>query len=292
MYQSMAQRMSAQPPFATTDTRLGTLGAPLAAGDGVRRRRRRRRSSRTTSAWTGTTRLGWLQMWNVDLAARPHAHGQRAASATRARAGRASTSSARPNRGANGRGHRRRPAVHLGVVRRPTRSCTPSRVRLRKRPVAGAAARRLSYTLSKSRDNASTLERRRRDGGAERQGPRGRVGRRRASTSATGCTADFNFELPFGREPAVAAARKAGPTMIFGGWMLDREPRAGVRLAVHGARHRRGRQRRPAASTARCARTTTASRSQLDDPTIAPVLQHGGVHRSRPRAPSATRRAT
>jgi hypothetical protein len=66
VYQSMAQRMSAQPPFATTDTRLGELGVPLMLTTAFATPTP---PSVTTNNFAVARQyaLGWLQMWNVDL---------------------------------------------------------------------------------------------------------------------------------------------------------------------------------------------------------------------------------
>ncbi len=211
VYQSMAQRMSAQPPFATTDTRLGELGVPLLL---------------TTAFATPTPptvvtnnfgvarnyALGWLQMWNVDLQ-RDLARtvnvgvgyaGTRGASLDIQRA---------PNRGANGvaiadvqpfiweesGGHSTMHALSL---------------RLQKRPSKGIGAG-LSYTLSKSRDNASTLG-----------GGNGTVAQNDKDLEAEWgassfdqrhrLTANVNLELPFGRNRRWLQTGLGD--MLLGGW--------------------------------------------------------------------------
>ncbi len=153
VYQSMAQRLSAQPPFATTDTRLGTLDGPILLSTGFA-------TPLPPSVVTnnfGVARrydLGWLQMWNADLQ-RDLARtvnvgvgyaGTRGSSLDLLRA---------PNRGANGvaisnvqpflweeaGGGSIMHALSLRVQKRPSKG------------VGGTA----SCTLSSSRDNASTL---------------------------------------------------------------------------------------------------------------------------------------
>jgi hypothetical protein len=153
VYQSMSQRLSAQPPFATTDTRLGTLAEPALL----------RTAFATPPPPDVTTNnfavarnygLGWLQMWNVDVQ-RDLARtvnvgvgyaGTRGSSLDILRA---------PNRGANG--------VAISDVQpflweeAGGHSIMHSvSVRLQKRPSKGLGGG-ISYTLSKSRDNASTL---------------------------------------------------------------------------------------------------------------------------------------
>jgi hypothetical protein len=194
VYQSMAQRMSAQPPFATTDTRLGTLTGPLPL---------------TTAFVTplppstvtnnfGVARgyaLGWLQMWNVDL--------QRDLTRTvNAGVGYAGTRGSSldllraPNRGAN--------SVAISNVQPflweesgANSIMHALTVRLQKRPSKGFGGG-LSYTLSKSRDNASTLG-----------GGNGTVAQNDKDLEAEWGASSFdqrhrftvniNIELPFGR---------------------------------------------------------------------------------------------
>ena len=193
-----------------------------------------------------------------------------------------------PNRGANGVADRRRPAVHLGGIRAATRSCTPCRCACRSgRRRASAAA--LSYTLSKSRDNASTLGG---GGGTVAQNDKDLEAEWGASSfdQRHRFSANVNVELPFGPQPALAADAALGD-MILGGWHWT----TNVTLAsgtpftarVTGARRQRGpgperhaarqlQRRAPSSSTTRrCSSSSTRRRS-----------------RSRPRARSATRRAT
>jgi len=217
VYQSMAQRMSAQPPFATTDTRLGSLGDALLLTTAFA----------TPTPPTVTTNnfavarnyaLGWLQMWNVDL--------QRDLTRTvNVGVGYAGTRGASldiqraPNRGANGvaiadvqpfiweepGGHSIMHALSL---------------RLQKRPAKGIGAG-LSYTLSKSRDNASTL-----GGGGGGGGGGGTVAQNDKDLEAEWgassfdqrhrFTANINIELPFGRSRRWLQTGLGA--MLLGGW--------------------------------------------------------------------------
>ena len=211
VYQSMAQRMSAQPPFATTDTRLGELGVPLIL---------------TTAFATPTPpavvtnnfgvarnyRLGWLQMWNVDLQ-RDLARtvnvgigyaGTRGASLDIQRA---------PNRGANG--------VAIADVQPFIWEESGGHsimhalsVRLQKRPSKGIGAG-ASYTLSKSRDNASTLGG---GGGTVAQNDKDLEAEWGASSfdQRHRFAANVNVELPFGRNRRWLQSG-LGET-ILGGW--------------------------------------------------------------------------
>jgi hypothetical protein len=207
----MAQRLSAQPPFATTDTRLGTIDGPLPLSTAFA-------TPLPPSVVTnnfGVARrygLGWLQMWNADLQ-RDLARtvnvgvgyaGTRGSSLDLLRA---------PNRGANG--------VAISDVQPFLWEEAGGRsimhalsLRLQKRPskgVGGAA----SYTLSKSRDNASTLG-----------GGNGTVAQNDKDLEAEWgassfdqrhrFTANLNVELPFGRNRRWLQTGLGD--MILGGW--------------------------------------------------------------------------
>ena len=211
VYQSMAQRLSAQPPFATTDTRLGTLGGPLLVATAFATPTP---PSVTTNnfAVARNYALGWLQMWNVDL--------QRDLTRTvNVGAGYAGTRGASldlqraPNRGANGvaiadvqpfiweesGGHSIMHALSL---------------RLQKRPSKGFGGG-LSYTLSKSRDNASTLGG---GGGTVAQNDKDLEAEWGASSfdQRHRVTANVNIELPFGRNRRWLQTGLGD--MILGGW--------------------------------------------------------------------------
>ena len=207
----MAQRLSAQPPFATTDTRLGTLGGPLLVATAFATPTP---PSVTTNnfAVARNYALGWLQMWNVDL--------QRDLTRTvNVGVGYAGTRGASldlqraPNRGANGvaiadvqpfiweesGGHSIMHALSL---------------RLQKRPSKGFGGG-LSYTLSKSRDNASTLGG---GGGTVAQNDKDLEAEWGASSfdQRHRVTANVNIELPFGRNRRWLQTGLGD--MILGGW--------------------------------------------------------------------------
>jgi hypothetical protein len=151
-YASIAQRLAAQPPFAVSDTRLGTASAPLSlatvfAGPGTI----------TTTNDFGVDRnyrLGYVQMWNLEIQ-------RELARALVVSAEYAGTRGSRldlqraPNRG---------PAGPLIPDVAPFiwessegRSIMHSmRLRLRKRPSRGLGGA-VTYVLSKGLDNASTL---------------------------------------------------------------------------------------------------------------------------------------
>ena len=211
VYQSMAQRLSAQPPFATTDTRLGTVGGPLLLTTAFATPTP---PSVTTNNFAVARQyaLGWLQMWNVDLqrdltrtvnVGMGYA-GTRGASLDIQRA---------PNRGANGvaiadvqpfiweesGGHSIMHALSL---------------RLQKRPAKGVGAG-FSYTLSKSRDNASTLGG---GGGTVAQNDKDLEAEWGASSfdQRHRFSANVNIELPFGRNRRWLQTGLGD--LILGGW--------------------------------------------------------------------------
>jgi hypothetical protein len=211
VYQSMGQRLSAQPPFATTATRLGTLMVPLpmTAAFAIPTP-----ESVVTNNF-GVARdyaLGWLQLWNVDL--------QRDLTRTvNVGVGYAGTRGASldiqraPNRGANG--------VAIANVQpfiweeSGGHSYMNSlSVRLQKRPTKGIGAG-VSYTLSKSRDNASTLG-----------GGNGTVAQNDKDLEAEWGASSFdqrhrfaanvNVELPFGKNRRWLQTGVGD--LILGGW--------------------------------------------------------------------------
>jgi trimeric autotransporter adhesin len=211
VYQSMAQRLSAQPPFATTDTRLGELGGPLMLATAFA-------TPLPPTVVTnnfGVARrydLGWLQMWNADLqrdltrtinVGLGYA-GTRGSSLDLLRA---------PNRGANG--------VAISDVQPFLWEEAGGRsimhalsARLQKRPSKGIGAG-LSYTLSRSRDNASTLGG---GNGTVAQDDKDLEAEWGASSfdQRHRFTANVNIELPFGRNRRWLQTGLGD--LILGGW--------------------------------------------------------------------------
>ena len=188
----MAQKLSAQPPFAVTDTRLGTLVVPLTLTGAFATP-----NSATTTNNFGVDRsydLGYLQMWNLDIGrdvtrtinAGIGYTGTRGSSLDLLRA---------PNRGRSG-------LLIPGVQAFTWESAGGNSImhamslRLRKRPTKGFGGG-LTYTLSKSRDNASSI------GGGS-----GVVAQNDKDLNAEWglssfdqrhrLAADFNLDLPFG----------------------------------------------------------------------------------------------
>ncbi len=213
-YLSVAQKLTAQPPFATTDTVTGTPVAPLALSDAFS----------GTPATTTTNNfavdknytIGYVHLWNVDV--------QR--ELTRTLTGGVSYTGTK--------------GLSLDILRAPNRDATGTTIngvqpfiwessgaesilysfsgRLRKRLSQGFQVGG-TYTYSNSRDDASSLG----GGGgtvaqndkdlAAEWGPSSFDVRHRVAI-------DFSFELPFG--PNRRWLSKEGwAGEIFGGWMLN-----------------------------------------------------------------------
>jgi hypothetical protein len=211
VYQSMAQRLSAQPPFATTDTRLGTIGGPLLLSTAFA-------TPLPPTVVTnnfGVARrydLGWLQMWNADLQrdlgrtlnVGVGYAGTRGSSLDLLRA---------PNRGANG--------VAISDVQPFLWEEAGGRsimhalsLRVQKRPSKGVGGT-MSYTLSKSRDNASTLGG---GSGTVAQDDKDLEAEWGASSfdQRHRFTANVNVELPFGRNRRWLQTGLGD--LLLGGW--------------------------------------------------------------------------
>ncbi len=214
-YLSVAQKLTAQPPFATTNTMTGTFAAPLALSDAF--------SSTPTTTTTNNFgvdkdyRIGYVHLWNVDL--------QR--EITRTLTGGVSYTGTK--------------GLSLDILRAPNRSATGTTIngvqaftyessgaesilysfagRLRKRLAQGLQLGG-NYTYSNSRDNASSLSGG--GGGTVAQndkdleaewGPSSFDVRHRL-------TVDFSYEFPFG--PNRKWLSKEGwAGQIFGGWMMN-----------------------------------------------------------------------
>jgi hypothetical protein len=213
-YLSVAQKLTAQPPFATTDTVTGTFTTPLSLSNAFG----------PTPASTTTNnfgvdknyRIGYVHLWNVDV--------QR--EITRTLTGGVSYTGTK--------------GLSLDILRAPNRDATGTTIngvqpfiwqssgaesilhsvagRLRKRLAQGLQVGG-NYTYSNSRDNASSLG----GGGgtvaqndkdlAAEWGPSSFDVRHRV-------TIDFSYELPFG--PNRKWLSKEGwAGQIFGGWMLN-----------------------------------------------------------------------
>ena len=213
-YLSVAQKLSAQPPFATTSTVTGTLVNPLALSNAF--------SATPTSTTTNNFgvdknyQIGYVHLWNVDV--------QR--EITRTLTGGVSYTGTK--------------GLSLDILRAPNRSATGTTIngvqsftyessgaqsilysfsgRLRKRLTQGLQVGG-TYTYSNSRDDASSLG----GGGgtvaqndkdlAAEWGPSSFDVRHRLAI-------DFSYELPFG--PNRKWLNKEGwAGEIFGGWMLN-----------------------------------------------------------------------
>lgn len=211
VYQGMAQKLAAQPPFAVTDTRLGTLLAPLTLAGAFATPN----PAETTNNFgvDRNYRLGYLQMWNVDFTrditrtinAGIGYTGTRGASLDLLRA---------PNRGPLGLSI---PDVQAFIWESSggLSNMHALSLRVRKRPTRGFGGGAI-YTWSKSRDNASSI-----GGGA------GVVAQNDKDLNAEWglssfdqrhrLSADFNLDLPFG--PNRRWLNNDGAAAkILGGW--------------------------------------------------------------------------
>jgi hypothetical protein len=151
-YASIARQMVAQPPFAVTDTRLGTAGDPLAfleafAGDP---------DAETTNNYgvDPDYALGVVHTWNGDLSRDLRQVWNLGASYTHTRGSSLDIVRA-PNRGPGGL---RIPDVQPFLWQSSEGSSVLNALslRARRRPVRGIGGG-VSYTFAKSRDNASSI---------------------------------------------------------------------------------------------------------------------------------------
>ncbi len=219
-YASIVRQLASQPPFATTDTRIGTRAWPLSLTDVF-----------TTPPAAQTTnnfgvdrsyRLGVLQIWNLDiqrdltrtLSAGVMYTGTKGSSLDVQRA---------PNRGPDG--------LRIAGVQPFIWETSEGRsvmhaltLRFRKRPTRGFGGS-LAYTFSKSMDNASTI------GGGQavvaqndqdldaEWGLSSFDERHRLSAGVT-------IELPFGPNRRWLT-REGWPSLVFGGWQWNATLSAG-----------------------------------------------------------------
>lgn len=214
VYYAMVQRLAGQPPYAVTDTRIATLASPLsfsAAFAGAN-------PITTTNnfAVDPNYQLGWVQMWNADLQrdltrtlfAGIGYTGTKGSSLDLQRA---------PNRGPSG-------LIIANVVpfiweSSEGRSIMHSvNVRLRKRMSRGFSAG-LSYTFSKSMDDASTI-----GGGnvvvAQDDRNLGAEWGLSSFDQRHRLSADYSIQLPFGPNRRWLN-RDTWAAHVFGGWVWN-----------------------------------------------------------------------
>jgi len=213
-YLSVAQKLAAQPPFATTATMIGTVAVPLSLSDAF--------SAPSTSTTTNNFgvdknyNIGFVHLWNVDiqreltrtLTAGASYIGTKGLSLDLLRA---------PNRGPTG-------VTIDGVQPFIWQSSGADSIlqaasfRLRKRLSQGFGLGG-TYTFSKSMDNASSLGG---GGGVVAQNDKDLNAEwgRSSFDVRHRFTGDFSLELPFG--PNRRWLNKEGVTSQFiGGWMLN-----------------------------------------------------------------------
>jgi hypothetical protein len=213
VYQSIAQQLAGQPPFAVTNTVLATAAAPLALETAL------------TTAQPGVTtntyavdpnyQLGFVQIWNLDL--------QRDLTRTLQL----------------GAGYTGTKGTNLDILRAPNRGPSGPRIagvapflfessggesilqsltlRLRKRMTSGFGAG-VTYTLSKSIDDASSIG----GGGAVvAQNDLDLAAERGLSTfdQRHRLSGDFTCELPFGAKKRWF--NSGGAAEVLGNWQLN-----------------------------------------------------------------------
>jgi len=214
-YLSVVQKLAAQPPFAETDTRVGTVSVPLALSNAF---------SGPTNATTTNNygvdrnyRIGYVHLWNVDL--------QRELSRTLS-AGFAYT-------GTKG--------LSLDLLRAPNRSPSGTTIsgvapfiwqssdanstlhslsaRLRKRLAQGVTLGG-TYTYSKSMDDASSLSSG--GGGVVAQNDKDLAAEWSLSSFDVRhrFSGDFSLELPFGAGRRWLT-KEGWANYVVGGWMLN-----------------------------------------------------------------------
>jgi hypothetical protein len=213
-YLSIAQKLAAQPPFATTDTLIGSVALPLSLSDAF------------ASAPTGTTtnnfgvdpnyRIGYVQLWNVDVQRDLNRTLMVGVSYTGSKGSDLDILRA-PNRGPSG-------LLIPGVQAFIWESSGAESIlhamslRIRKRLSHGVSFGGV-YTLSRSRDDASSL-----GGGtavvAQNDKDLGAEWALSNFNQTHRFTGNFTLELPFGSDRRWL--NKDGlPNLIFGGWMLN-----------------------------------------------------------------------
>ena len=213
-YLSLAQRLASQPPFAVTDTVLGTAASPLSLASAFG----------ATPAGTTTNnfavdrayRLGYVQIWNADVQREAGRTLSIGAAYTGTRGSQLDIQRA-PNRGPAG--------LRIDDVQPFTWESSGGRsimhaisLRVRRRQAQGVAGG-ATYTLSKSMDNASTI-----GGGAavvaqNDQDLEAEWGRSSFDQTHR-LAADFSCELPFGPNRRWLN-REGWAASIVGGWMLS-----------------------------------------------------------------------
>ena len=279
-YLSFAQRMASQPPFAVTDTRIGTSGSPLPITAAFSAP-----AADTTTNNFGVDRnyrLGYVHVWNVDVQRELTRTLSTAATYTGTKGSQLDLQRA-PNRGPSGlliEGVQ--PFIWESSGGRSIMHALSVRVSRRQaQGIAGSA----TYTLSTARDNASST-----GGGAtvvaqndqdlEAEWGRSSFAQRHRFS------ANFSWELPLGPNRRWLNG-ESWAAQLFGGWMLN-----GTLSIASGSPY----TARVTGSTTDVARGTngtlradyTGAKIQLENPDDRAVLQHGGLHGARDRARSAT----
>jgi trimeric autotransporter adhesin len=213
-YQSIVERLAAQPHFAVADTRVGTLAAPLdpATVFGTPA------AAATTNNFAADPayRLGYVHIWNADLQRELSRSLSVGVSYVATRGARLDIQRA-PNRGPGGT---LIPGVQPFIWESSDgRSVMHSvSIRVRRRLAQGFSGG-ATYTLSRSMDDASTI-----GGGAVvvAQNDRDLAAEWGLSSfdQRHRLTADFTYELPFGPGRRWLTADR-GWSKVLGGWILS-----------------------------------------------------------------------
>ena len=213
VYQSIAQQLAGQPPFAVTGTSFGTLGSPLALSTAL--------AGVSPNAVNNTFgvdpnyRLGFVQIWSLDAQKDLTRTIQVGATYTGTKGANLDFLRA-PNRGPSG-------LLIAGVAPFVWESSGADSLlnsislRLRKRLTSGFAAGG-TYTLSKGTDDASSIGG---GGGTVAQNDKDLEAERGLSSfdQRHRVAGDFTFELPFGaNKPWLKEGTAA---QLFGNWVLN-----------------------------------------------------------------------
>lgn len=213
-YMSFAQRLASQPPFAVTDTRIGTLERPLLLTDAF--------GTPIVDVTTNTFgvdpnyQIGYVHIWNADVQRDLTRTISMGVAYTGTKGSQLDIQRA-PNRGPTGlRIEGVQPFIWESSEGRSIMHALSIRVNRRMaQGISGGA----TYTLSKSMDNASSI-----GGGAgvvaqndqdlEAEWGRSSFDQRHR------LTANFTWELPFGPNRRWLSGGGV-PGVLFGGWILN-----------------------------------------------------------------------
>ena len=251
---------SRRSPSPTRCSRTARRPLPIETALPPRRRARRRTPTRVDPNY----RLGYVQIWNLDVQRDLTRTVQLGVGYTGTKGSNLDILRA-PNRGPDGPADCRRAAVHLGIVRG-----ADSIMQCADAPPAPAADRRHRRWAAPTRCRSrSTMPRRSAGGGgvgrAERSGSGGRA-RPLELRSAPPLRRRLHLRAAVRREQALVQQRRRRGR-VLGNWQINGNGDAGVRHAVHRAGARQHSATSAAASTARCAPNYNGQPIAISDPT-------------------------